>query len=392
MNIPEIKAYYGAEKIIIAFYFFINVVSLAIMNKTSVYIGDQFGVPFDADAGAQLIYLCFVFFYFMFFYILYKAIVDGDKHSSKTLNCLEVLFFVGTLLGWIGFFFFSYGKAEYQSNMSFGFIFRIIPYDVFFGLYIASMRKINKRSSILILFYVSLKLAMGWSGFFVPLFWIFFIRVYNSKARTFCFSLKITFFILFMFLLSPYVYYLKFYIRYGFEYDFNYFVIMSKLIARLSVLPNAIFVYENSQQFIGLAKEYLSDGFFFLEPIVAILPRSLLGLGGQNLETLYIYLVTSEFNPGVIFYLGYLGKLSLFYNWGVLNLLCFFFYSVLIVVVLFLLITKAIFRNGRPVAFCIMLQFLISGSMEEISYSLYGLCFLLFFSMLKVGNRVINRS
>lgn len=386
-NMPIPSNYYGAEKIIIFFYFFVNLVTLIVMNQTGFYVGDPIGNYFDVAFSVQFFFCLSLLFYFLFFLYAYKLIIKGNTVSSRMYRYLELMFFVGTLVGWIGFLFFDYGKAEHQSSLSFGFIFRILPYDVFFGLYLACFKKLNFRSVFLLLFYIVLKLSMGWSGFFVPLFWILFIRLFNAKNRTIPFTVFVTFSVMFLFLLAPYIYAIKFYVRYGVDYDFNYLIVLSKLVSRLSVLPNAIYVYENQEQFLLLASNYFSEGFFFIESLFAILPRSLLGLGSENLETLYIYLVTGEFNPGVIFYLGFLGKLSLFYYWGPFSFLCFLVYSIWLLVFIFIILSIIASNYSRPISFYVVIQFLISGSMEELAYTLYGLIFLLFITMVKVGGR-----
>lgn len=389
-----LKVNYGAEKIIIWFYLVLNFVTLVVMNYSGLYVGDAIGLPFSVRLYDQLLVSFILIVVYVLLYWIYRLIsslrADVDENS---LRVLEVLLFVGTLIGWAGFLLFDYGKAEHQSNLAFGFVFRLIPYSVFWLIYVAVVPKFTWRSAFLILNFVLLKLAMGWTGMLLALFWVLFIRYYNAKSRGPWFAIATVVVLVGVFLISPYVYSIKFYIRYSGNFSFDYLILLSKIVSRLSVLPNALYCLEYRTIFDGEYSRYLSHGFYFYEPITAILPRSLIGLGGENLETIYVRMVTGEFNAGVIFYLGLVGKLIVYFMVGFED-----FGNVLIIFLLLIFLVGGLarfmfFRNSRPFLFYILIQLVVSGSFEEMAYTLYGVACLFFLSRVKFSiPRRINES
>lgn len=379
---------YAAEKIIITFYLVLNLITLVVMNYSGLYVGDAIGLPFTVPLFDQLLVSLLLLLGYLFFYFVYR-LISSSRHevNQNAILILEILLFFGTLMGWLGFILFDYGKAEHQSNLAFGFIFRLIPYSVFWLIYISVVPKLTYRSVALIANFILLKLAMGWTGMLLAFFWVFFIRYFNAKNRSIGFMVFTVCILIGLFLVSPYIYSVKFYIRYSGNFSFDYILLLSKIVSRLSVLPNALFCLEESKAFVVEYFKYLRHGFYFFEPVSAVLPRSLLGIGGENLETIYVRLVTGDFNSGVIFYLGLLGKLIIYFNVGIED-----FGNVFIVFLALIFCVGGFSRSmflasARPFLFFVLLQLIVSGSFEEMAYTLYGVCLLFVLSRIRLVSR-----
>lgn len=373
-----------AEVLIIFFYLILNVVAFFSMHATGMYVGDAIGVHVGSSTLEQINILGLVFLTYFLVYVLYVTLSSNSIELSNNALCvLEWLLFLGTTMGWIGFLLYDYGKAEHQSSLSFGFLFRLIPYSVFWIIYVAVVPRFTPRGIFLILYFVILKVAMGWTGMFVALFWVLFIRIYSLKRRSFSFFVMTIFVLLALFFIAPLIYAVKFYIRYQGEFVFDYVMLLSKIVSRMSVYPNALYCYEFRLQFNYEYSKHLFDGFYFLEPIVAVMPRSLLGLGGENLETIFVNLAAGDFNKGVIFYLGLLGKLLVYWEIGFQdfgNVLILFFVLIFSV---FLLLNSTFRSWAKPCIFYFLMQLVISGSFEELAYTIYGVAFLYIISKVR---------
>ncbi|EGA4502581.1 O59 family O-antigen polymerase, partial [Escherichia coli] len=123
----------------------------------------------------------------------------------------------------------------------------------------------------------------------------------------------------------------------------------------------------------------------------SILPRALLGISATNFETIYVNIVTGEFNPGVIFYLGLFGKLLAYFNTGIYNFGNFFIVTFVLLGGLFILLKLNFKKAANPFIFYTIIQFALSGSIEELSYTLYGICLVLIFCKIRFGIHNENR-
>lgn len=386
------KSEFQAEKLIILFYFIINLCTFIIITSSSIYIGDPAGeyytVPLDI---AIILFISNTAIYYLL-YLIYRCCVSHIAfHNEVIIKRIETLLFLGVTIALLGFFWIDYGRAEYQSTSPFGFVFRLIPYSVIWLLYVSINSKWNAKSIFLIVYYVAAKIIMGWSGILLALFWVLFIKYYNAKKRSFLFMCMCMTLLVILYFSAPVVYYLKYYIRYAGQFEFNYPVLLSKLTARLSTIQNVLYIYQNTNVFTNLYNKYLFDGFYFIEPITSILPRALLGISATNFETIYVNIVTGEFNPGVIFYLGLFGKLLAYFNTGIYNFGNFFIVTFVLLGGLFILLKLNFKKAANPFIFYTIIQFALSGSIEELSYTLYGICLVLIFCKIRFGIHNENR-
>ncbi|MCK7499233.1 MAG: oligosaccharide repeat unit polymerase [Comamonadaceae bacterium] len=172
----------------------------------------------------------------------------------------ETHLIVGLIATFLGFFFFDYGKAETQSTLPFGFVFRLIPTDLLFAFYFCTVPLNRAKPYILVAAYLALKVSMGWTGMFAGVFWTLFIRIINANQhRKWITTAGITVLAL-AFLLGPVVYSVKFYLRWG-TYEFAYLEALTRLVGRMGFYSNGLYLWENASRFAHEAAARLTSFF-----------------------------------------------------------------------------------------------------------------------------------
>ncbi|OOE62360.1 oligosaccharide repeat unit polymerase [Salinivibrio kushneri] len=368
---------------IFIFSILINVICLLNIIKQKEYSGDVsgFALGLSSYQAIALSILCFIFYLFIMQFpkiSIFSNIKDIDK--GNVLVAVEILVIVSLSLKFFGFVFFGYGVAESKSSLSLGFIFRLVPTYVVFMCLLVIPEKFKKRYFFYLFCHIVMMVMMGWTGGLFDIFWLIIFRYMIHKNKTY--HLIIIFLTIFVaFLLSPYVYSLKFYIRWGDGFEFEYMEILGHLLSRLSFIPSMLYLGENSNEFVNGVN--VLPAFTLLDSITAVLPRSLLGISINNLETLFVGYVTGSINPGVVYYLSLPGKLISSYN------ISFFELSVSLLVLVYILsilafLLKSIFGELFFLPWSlIVFKFFLSGNYEEPAYIIYGLCIIFVFSQFR---------
>lgn len=361
-----------AERIILFFYCAINCAQYLIVNYTGLYIADAFGAPVSASRAEQFGIMLATQCACILAYLFYKRMVAGrPKRKPDHTNRLEFWLILALTLTFSGTLFLDYGRAEVQSSSPYGFIFRIIPTDLLFMFFFCTARLDKGHTWFLTATYVSMKVWMGWTGMISGIFWVIFIRFINFHKHKPFIASKGVVLLLILFFAAPFVYSVKFYVRWA-DYDFNYYAVMVKLIGRMGFYSNSLYIWENSEQLANQALYSLSYFSYARDAVVSVLPRSLLGLQGQNLETEFVRFVAGDYNPGVTFYLGLLGKSIVYAEIHAIEITLMLSALVLLVILTFKLSHKCIGSQANPILYLWVFQILLSGSMEEVSYNLYA--------------------
>lgn len=361
-----------AERLILIFYCVINVVQYFIVNSTGTYIADALGEPVGASEGDQFLILIatllFCLLGYKFYYLIARRrIRDHINHDIRVRQALTA----GLIMTFLGFFFFDYGKAETQSTLPFGFIFRIIPTDLLFSYYFCTIPLNRARPYLLVIAYVGLKIWMGWTGMFAGIFWTAFIRIVNSHRNRRWIGTAAIGLLFSAFAVAPLIYSIKFYLRWG-AYDFAYIGSLTRLVGRIGFYSNSLYIWENARQFATEATANLPPLSYMKDALVAMLPRSLLGLQGENMETEFVNFVSGAYAPGITFYLGLLGKAIAYASMDPLDMPLMLITTLLLLFSIIHLSRLTIGSRANPIIFMGIFQVLLSGSIEEISYGLYA--------------------
>lgn len=363
-----------AEFIILIFYCAINIAQYVVVRESGVYISDALGVPLHASEGEQFGILCASLILCIIGYLFYRfLILCGLRKNSGVRDFRRVRsgLIAGLVMTFFGFVAFDYGRAETQSSLAFGFLFRVIPVDLLFAFYLCMLPLKNVRSDPLVFSYLILKVWMGWTGMISGVFWTLFVRLVNANQHRKYINFYALGLLVLAFAVGPMVYAVKFYFRWGVA-DVAYLEALTRLIGRIGFYSNALYIWENSSQFAAHVKSNLSGFSYIKDAFVAVLPRSLLGLQGENIETVFVSFVTGSFAPGITFYLGLLGKsISYFYQSPIdMFLMVMVAFSLLFASIR--LTQATIGRSAGPIMITGIFQVLLSGSIEEISYGVYA--------------------
>lgn len=379
------------QALLIFFFLFINLSCLCIILYRQELLGDIDKEPISLTNLAVIALFIVGTLFFIFLQSLMKVRFGRNLQSVDTSNLLywvEKLIILSLTLKIVGFIFFGYGVAESRSAASFGFVFRLIPTYVLFMMLFLLPDKFAKRYVAYVVVHVLTMLAMGWTGGLFDIFWLVVFRwLKNSESNYGIFIF--VFAVVIAFLLAPYIYALKFYIRWGDDFQFSYLSVLSHLLARLSYFPPMVFSFQSGNEFVIYANQYLMPGFTVFDSITSVLPRSLLGIQLENLETLFVKVSTGEFNEGIVFYLGLPGKIitaayiSLVDLFATLVVFLFLAFSLLIVL-------RYLFGVYALVPWALIIfKWFLSGSFEEPTYYLYGFILMLLISRIRIG-RIAN--
>lgn len=360
-------------KMMFIFSVFINTICIYSMSITREYTGDAIGSNYNVALYEAVLFIsiCFIL-YFIINFIPQSKHFDKIKvlDERKVMIAVEVLMVISLFLKLCGFIFFGYGVAESKSSLDLGFIFRLIPTSVVFMCLLIIPEKFNKRYLFYIILNVSTMIMMGWTGGLFELFWILIFR-FMVKRNSLKYTFLVSSCVFFAFLVAPYIYSIKFYIRWGADYEFDYLVTLSHLLSRLSFSPMALYLFENAQDFVGGVS--VLPGFTLFDSVTAVLPRSLLGISIDNLETLLVAHFTGAINPGVVYYLTLPGKIIASYYISTFDFFVSLFVLVYILGLLVFFI-KAIFGDLMLLPWgLIIFKFFLSGNYEEPAYIVYGL-------------------
>jgi hypothetical protein len=227
-------------------------------------------------------------------------------------------------------------------------------------------------------------ILMGWTGGLFDIFWLFLFR-FMIKRNNYKHVIIVSISVLVAFLVAPYIYAIKFYIRWGGGFEFDYFYILSHLLSRLSFSPMAIYLLEYSKEFVDTFN--VLPGFSFFDSVTAVLPRSLLGISIDNLETLLVAHFTGVVNHGVVYYLTLPGKIISSFQISIFE----FFVSVLVLIFIFgllIFLLSSIFGDLMILPWSLIIfKFFLSGNFEEPSYIIYGLIVVFIISHVKLRFR-----
>ncbi len=305
--------------------------------------------------------------------------------AADSLRAIELLIIIYFIFRVLGFVLFGYGVAESRSNLAFGFVFRLIPGGVLFLSLVCIPEVFKKRYLYYIFLDIFLMVMMGWTGGLFDYFWLFLFRFFSiQKFQKYKYLVVI---LIFLCLLSaPYIYAVKFYVRWGGNYQFEYFEVLSHLISRLSFVPNNIYILQNGDEFIANIKELVLPGFSLFDSITSILPRSLLGISIDNLETLLVGQIYGSLNHGVIFYLTLPGKILASFYVSIFDFVVTIFVTCFILYLL-LIMTRIIFGDKSLMPWLLIsYKFFLSGNIEEPTYMLYGFVLIIIISKVKILN------
>jgi hypothetical protein len=373
--------------LVLGFLCILNIAAFAIVNSYEVALGDALGQPIglsEWQLWALLATTCASYF------LLRRLIPSGRSRDGSLVQparhaelAIGVVLALGTALGALGFLAFGYGKAESQSSLSIGFVFKLLPYDLAYVLMLC-IAPPRARYFILGLAYASLRIAMGWTGFIASTVFILFMRWAGKSARTRRDRAVLLIAICALYFAAPIAYQLKFLARYGETRQWDYLTSLLVLLGRMSPFGNSTWVTDNATEMLGAIQQHSAIWVPFADPFLAVLPRAALGIHVENLETAMVYAIHGALNPGVIFYLSAIGKIVTLWTYHPVVAAAWILEAALLFRLAAELAIRLCGAAGRYFGIVLVFGFLLSGSLEEVGLWLYGL-FVLNFLEAKLG-------
>jgi len=370
-----------AETLVLIFLCILNIAAFAIVNAYGIALGDALGQPIDLlewQLWAVLATTCASYF------LLRRVMSSG--HSDRGTNvqparhaqlAIGVVLALGTALGTLGFAAFGYGRAESQSSSSIGFVFKLLPYDLAYMLMLC-VAPPRAWSIILGLAFVALRIAMGWTGFLAATVLILFMRWLGQSRRSRRLQAVLLIGICSLYFAAPFAYQLKFLARHGETREWDYGPSLVVLLGRVSPFGNSAWIVDNKSEMLGAIQQHSAIWVPFVDPLLAALPRAALGVHFENFETAMVYAVHGALNPGVIFYLSAIGKIVALWTYQPAVAIAWIVEAVALFRFATVLAIRLCGATGRYFGIVLVFSFLLSGSLEEMGFWLYGLLVLNF--------------
>ncbi|MBN4655243.1 oligosaccharide repeat unit polymerase [Escherichia coli] len=268
----------------------------------------------------------------------------------------------------------GYWESGHQ-HIGYRFLQNILPVFQSALIYYAVVRKNIRKMQVALLISASIFILLkGWSSHLFIITVAELLYRYRNQRINFTKKLLLVISLPIFIVLFFYVYKLKYYFRSGVMFDIPFFIYFEYVISRLSQISNIAYLYEIRDAFHKIIIENGEGGEFFIkEFLLALIPKSFLGINDYRpLDNLFgINFINSELdNAG--FAITVPGLFVISSTFGLLSVLCCFFFILLITKFLYHVFSKNYGSAGAAMAISILLYFNYSVSLKEIALSLFA--------------------
>lgn len=310
-----------------------------IIGSLEVNIGDFLGSPAQIEElelylGLAIFVSCYAVLYMLGTRMLappWKSITPVPRE-----RLVAVILCAGIAVDMFLYIIFGYGKAGSETNTSLSILSTLMPKDV--SLVLLMFLSVNQPHRFwgLIIAFSLFALFLGWTGQF---FIIFLISLYLFRNRLHRRKLLVLSILLVGIAAYPAIFSLKLMVRLGEEFSYNLLTI-EHLASRLTGYPALVYMQGSAQDFFTSYQEYFSKFFYTVEPILAIIPKSILGVGGNiTLEKAIVEYVGG--NPSLTqFIWGLPTKLWYYWQVGVLHFFAYCGLNIIVVGGLFVWVRR----------------------------------------------------
>ncbi|NJQ48772.1 oligosaccharide repeat unit polymerase, partial [Escherichia coli] len=358
---------------IIIGYCLINVISYFTLIETNNYGNTLNNISISLTHSELFLFLIMsVLSYSVFF--IYRDIKYYECVQVSTSRIIDVFFAFVLSYNIFVFYILGIGRAG-TSTSDIGFLQNILPVFQSTLIYYAVVRKNIRKMQVALLISASIFILLkGWSSHLFIITVAELLYRYRNQRINFTKKLLLVILLPIFIVLFFYVYKLKYYFRSGVMFDIPFFIYFEYVISRLSQISNIAYLYEIRDAFHKIIIENGEGGEFFIkEFLLALIPKSFLGINDYRpLDNLFgINFINSELdNAG--FAITVPGLFVISSTFGLLSVLCCFFFILLITKFLYHVFSKNYGSAGAAMAISILLYFNYSGSLKEIALSLFA--------------------
>lgn len=251
-----------------------------IIDSLGLNIGDFLGTPVHASEGQALAGLAIFLIAYAAFYRFGRKMLDLPAATSSPVqrNNLIYAIFVGSFVVDI-FFYFAYGlgRAGSAPSTSLSFLSTMMPKDIALMLVLHVNAHRPRRALLIMVGFAAFALSLGWTGQFFLLFVtsLYLFRDWLRHRKWLVAAILVAGIAAY-----PAIFSIKQGVRHGDAFEYELLSVMH-LAARLTGFPALVYIQGEQASLLSGITDYFDRFYYVVEPLLAIIPKTILGLQGN---------------------------------------------------------------------------------------------------------------
>jgi hypothetical protein len=251
-----------------------------IIDLFDINIGDFLGSPVDSESVNRYIGLAIFVACYAALYKLGDRMLAAPWKSRIPVSrerLVAVIWGAGFAVDILFYFAFGFGKAGAETSTSLSIFSTLMPKDVSLVLLLFINAERPRRVFALMSIFTLFALSLGWTGQFFTLF-IMSLYLFRHWLRRR--KLLVIGIVLAGIAAYPAIFSIKLGVRQGDDFGYNPITVVH-LASRLTGYPALVFIQGSSADFLASYSRYFSSFYYVIEPILAIVPKSIFGFSGN---------------------------------------------------------------------------------------------------------------
>jgi len=248
-----------------------------IIDSIGLNIGDFIGSPVETSQGQALAGLIMFLIVYAGFHRFGQTMLNIPTVTSSPFkrNGLLLAILIGCVAVDLFFYFvFEFGRAGTETATSLSFISVLMPKDVALVLLLQANAHRPKRALLVMAGFTAFGLSLGWTGQF---FTLFITSLYLFRDRLRKRKLLVAAIVVAGIAVFPAIFSIKLAVRQGTDFEYDVLSVVN-LPARLTGYPALIYVQGERTNLLASYPDYFDNFHYIAEPLLAIVPKSILGL------------------------------------------------------------------------------------------------------------------
>jgi hypothetical protein len=361
------------------------VVAFFIIDAIQLNIGDFLGAPVLASFSEELTGLCIYVCVYAALFFYGRGLLRGPwkTYSPVRRDGLVYAICIGCFVVDLFFYFaFGFGRAGAETSTSLSIFSTLMPKDISLLLVLYLNADRPRRALAIMLAFTAFALSLGWTGQFFTLFVtsLYMFRDWLRRRR-----LLVVLMVVIGIIVYPAIFSIKLGVRQDEAFEYNILSVVH-LASRLTGYPALVYMQGEFNDFLGAYQAYFARLDYLVEPLLAIIPKSILGVQANiTLEKALVEFVGG--NPDLTqFIWGLPTKLWAFWQAGPLHFALFCAENALVFGAAYLICRSARNEFVSFYVFFLFGMYVWAGDISTLFVSLLRIAiFFLFYRMLNMA-------
>lgn len=251
-----------------------------IIDTAGVNIGDFLGSAVGASEGQAVAGLAIFLAVYAGFHTFGRRMLDIPTVTSSPVPRNGLIYAIFAACFAIDIFFyvvFGFGRAGAETSTSLSIFSTLMPKDIALMLVLHVNSHRPKRVLLIMAGFTAFALSLGWTGQFFTLFVasLYMFRDWLRHRKMLVAAILVV-----GILVYPAIFSIKLGVRQGEAFEYNFLSIVH-LASRLTGYPALVYMQGEQTNFLASYTDYFDNFNYVVEPLLAIIPKSILGLQGN---------------------------------------------------------------------------------------------------------------